>query len=311
MKMALTQVLPTPGLTRTGRRLLHLTVSSGGCRAILGGAGTILALEHAGVGLASLGGISGGALPAALYAAGVSAHELVRLALDIEFASLLQRSCSVWQVFKSYPLKERLKRTRPGRSVYSSEKLGAFLDSYLPSWPHNFWTAAVQGEDLLVFTRFGIFKYVPGRVPEFIAENTIKPSEALRGSCAIPGLIEAIWCEPSKGRLFDGGLGPEGRYSAQIPGQFFQAFAEDLLICDAGPDDRRAKLFKRLWRLICGRECICSDRKRHVPGTIVVNPQLEHVYSLDFDMPAKVKRQAIASFYQTTMAALLNAGVIT
>ena len=73
--------------TRSGG---HLIAGPGGARAILAATGMLMALNYFGFrSFASLGGVSGGAIPVRLFAAGVSVRRLVELSVELDFQSLL------------------------------------------------------------------------------------------------------------------------------------------------------------------------------------------------------------------------------
>ena len=87
---------------------IHLVGSSGGSRAILGVAWIIPAIEQAGIkDLGSIGGISGGSIPTAMYALGLGAKETLRLAVDIDFSSKLIRHASILHIFFAYFMQGR------------------------------------------------------------------------------------------------------------------------------------------------------------------------------------------------------------
>ncbi|MFT2536438.1 hypothetical protein ACMWQD_29085, partial [Escherichia coli] len=74
-----------------------------GSRAILGSAGAIAALEQAGLKeFVSIGGISGGSIPTAMFAAGLGATATLRLAVDIDFSSMLTRHGSIGRILLAY-----------------------------------------------------------------------------------------------------------------------------------------------------------------------------------------------------------------
>ncbi|HEY9715443.1 MAG TPA: patatin-like phospholipase family protein, partial [Chroococcales cyanobacterium] len=146
----------------TPPQLKNLVCSSGGSRAILGSAGAIVAIDHAGIkDLDTIGGVSGGSVTTALFAGGYDAKTTLKLAIDIDFSSKLTRHGSILRVLVAYFMKGRFERTRPRKGVLSSEKLGTYIDSMVPVWPKGYWTMAVVGDNQMLFTEKGVFEITP------------------------------------------------------------------------------------------------------------------------------------------------------
>jgi hypothetical protein len=88
----------------------HLVKSGGGSRAILGGSGALIAIDQA-IGSVdhiqlrartrdwlSIGGVSGGSIPSVMYANGFSVSEILHMAIEIDFSSMLTRHGSILQI---------------------------------------------------------------------------------------------------------------------------------------------------------------------------------------------------------------------
>ena len=78
---------------KTDFRKLHLVIGAGGTRAFLTGMGAVTALRLSGLqNWATIGGVSGGSIPALFMAAGLSPIDLIDRLLDIDFRNLLRSS---------------------------------------------------------------------------------------------------------------------------------------------------------------------------------------------------------------------------
>ena len=247
---------------------LHLLISSGGSRAILAGAGTILLCDHAGIkSWKSIGGISGGSLPTLLYSAGYDARASVRIALDVDFSSLLTRRGSILKILFAYMMQSRYEKTRPKKGVLSSEKVGIFVEEQVaasksPAWPTLYWTQSGVEDGQLVFTSTGIHHIKrSGSYRQLISEPG-PLGIAVRGSCAVPGIIDAVPVQIGEDKfwLHDGVLSPEGRTPVSIPERFYGAKPEQIIVCDVGESDgsRTTKKTKGMifWRWFCGKLCV-------------------------------------------------------
>jgi NTE family protein len=153
---------PAPGL--------FVALSGGGAHAAAH-AGVLLGLQRAGVPVAGIAGVSGGAIVAAAWAGGADLEKLV------EQASRLHP----WMWVRGW-----------GGGLLSGSKLGALIDEYLP------------------ISDFGALR-VPVRVlatdvdtaePVVFREGDIR--EAVRASCSFPGVFPPMVIGGR--RLYDGGV---------------------------------------------------------------------------------------------------------
>jgi len=153
---------PSPGL--------YIALSGGGAHAAAH-AGVLLGLERAGVPVAGIAGVSGGALVAGAWAGGADLEQLV------EQASRLHP----WMWVRGW-----------GGGLLSGSRLGAMIDEYLP---------------IPEFSRLR----VPVRVlatdvdtaePVVFAEGDVR--EAVRASCSFPGVFPPMLIGGR--RLYDGGV---------------------------------------------------------------------------------------------------------
>lgn len=304
---------------------IHLVGSSGGSRAILGVAGSIPAIEQAGIkNLESIGGISGGSIPTAMYALGLSAKETLRLAVDIDFSSKLIRHASILHILFAYFMQGRFAQTRPRKGVMSSEPLGEYIDeivtrlqaesspSLINGWPKGYWTMAVQGENKILFTEHGVFELTPDGKRNVLSNKPAPLGLAVRASCAVPGIISAVYY---KGRyLFDGALTRHGRCPIDIPIAHKSALPEYIIAVDVGDDDsKKSQRLMKLWSILCGGNCVPDEKERILTESdvaVLVKPELGFFRSLQFTLTRDQKWRAVMAGYVATVKSLKQAGMI-
>ncbi|MBS1990106.1 MAG: patatin-like phospholipase family protein [Cyanobacteria bacterium SZAS LIN-3] len=305
---------------------LHLLISSGGSRAILAGAGTILLCDHAGIkNWKSIGGISGGSLPTALYAAGHDARTSVKIALDVDFSSLLTRRGSILKILFAYLMQSRYEKTRPKKGVLSSEKVGTYVEDQVAAagtqgWPSLYWTQAGVEDGQLVYTSTGIHHIKRTGSYRLLMSEPGPLGIAVRGSCAVPGIIDAVPVQIGKDHfwLHDGVLSPEGRTPVSIPERFFGAKPSQIIVCDVGESDgsRETKKTKAMifWRWFCGKLCIPEFYPEPLDaedGYIICEPTVTNFKSLQFTLTRDQKWQAVMSGYMGAAIALEKANLLT
>lgn len=315
-----TNNLPPDG-TPPAARELHLLLSSGGSRAILAGAGVVLACHHAGItNWKSIGGISGGSLPALFLSSGMDAKTTVSTALDVDFASLLTRRGGMLKILFASLMQRRYEKTRPRFGVLSSEKLGGFLEEKVPLWPTRYWTMACVGDDQLIFTKPGVHQHKADGSYRLLATESGPLGAAIRGSCAVPGIIDAVPLEANgeKFWLHDGALSKEGRTPASVPERFYGARPHDIIVCDVGdgtPQESRRNRWKlKWWKVICGELCIPQHEPEPLSnedGYIMIEPTEFKFGSLQFTLTRDQKWQAVMSGYMGAIPALEKAGLLT
>jgi len=300
---------------------LHLVCGSGGSRAILAGTGTILALSVAGQKkFHSMGGISGGSIPTALLALGMDAKELTHLALDLDFAEKLTRHSGIFKIIFAYFMQRRYEKTRPVKGVMSSEKLGYFLEDLAKKagdnvtesgWPKGYWTMAVAGRSRYVFTDHGIYEH---KEDGNIIQLSDKPGPlavAVRGSCAVPGVIDAVPYEDVL--LHDGAMGPEGRCPVGLVQTFFGASRDKIVAMDVGDDSSKwSRRIYKLWKTICGDECIPPDQDdlTNEGGLMLATPTAMNFRSLQFTLTRDQKWEAVMAGFMGSLPALTASGVL-
>jgi len=300
-------------LAQIASHRLNLVCGSGGSRAILGSAGTILACHLAGIDKwNSIGGASGGSIPSVMLAGGQHPAKIVRFSIDIDFSSLLTRRASLAGLLVAYVMKGRYEKTRPLKGVLGSEKVGDFIESYVPEWPDNYWTVAVAGNEQILFTADGVFAYGDnGRgCMRVLSDQPAPVGLAIRASCAVPGIIDAVHYRDLW--LFDGALSVDGRCPAGIVTRHFGQQPESIVACDVGEDgSKTTKRLEGIWKAVCGSGCISQEPDPDLTQTILIAPHVNTFRSLQFKLSADQKFEAVMAGLLTGVAVLEEAGLLT
>lgn len=304
-------VAPTPTLEATTTKP-HLVCGAGGSRAILASAGAIMATRFAGITeWQTIGGISGGSIPAVALAAGIDPRELMQLTVDVNFSSLVPRHATPLSTVLAFILKDRFEYTRPKKGVLSSENLGKFIDSLVPEWPKGFWTMAVVARTQILFTDHGVFQILKNGQRRVLSDTPAPVGLAIRATCAIPGIIDAV--EYKRRLLHDGALSWDGQCPVGIPLREFRAAPKDIIACDVGEEKSRwAPIFRTFWSLLCGNHCVdsASPQNAFPPQTTLIRPRIWSVRSLQFSPSAEQKWQAVHSGFQEAVVQLAEAGYL-
>jgi len=291
----------------------HVVFGAGGSKAILGAAGAILGFEMCGFNkFATIGGVSGGSIPGALYANGVSAQELLQLAIGADMTKFLIPKTGwlsrIWALISKY----RYERTLPIKGVYSGTPIQELIDEEIESWPGGFWTMAtsLSGHSVL-FTKHGAYwNWKVAEHPEGF-EGPVSVGTAVNASCAIPGIIDAV--EYSGWHLFDGAVGDAGNCPV-LPVQLRLGAKPDKIIAFDLPDDsvKNNWWLRMLWHLRCGGSCgnIDATHPSEEDGTIVISPVIDGFHGLTFNLSRYTKWNAITASYIATVRRLEKAGLI-
>ena len=203
---------------------LHIFLGPGGMRSVVGGIGAAVALLLSGVAQRALtiGGVSGGIIPAAILAAILAARvkrkEILRLAIqtDVQKSSVQKgRIGLILDFFRLY----RYESTLPKRGSYSSDKLAELMDELIPEWPESFWFPACSAGGTVVFDVNGAHRYA-GDEKVRLADAPPKVGLAVCASIAIPGIINLVPYQED--HLFDGCLGAEGYFPIKPPEEALQ-----------------------------------------------------------------------------------------
>lgn len=304
---------PKDNAARTNFIRKHLVCGAGGSRAILGSAGAIVACELAGMNdWVSMGGISGGSIPTVMLAAGGDPIEMMNMAVEIDFASLVPRHATPLRLLIAFLLKNRFEYTRPHKGVLGSEKLGEWMDARIPVWPKKFWTMAVVGRTQVVFTADGVFQYLADGSSRMISDKPAPVGLAIRATCAVPGIIDAV---PYQGRwLFDGALSWDGLCPVGLVQRVFGADPNEIVACDVGDEPTRWNaMVTWFWKLVCGGHCVPPDNTVNYTGSgvLMMEPSVTSVRSLQFTLTTEDKWEAVQSGFQEAVGEMAAAGVLT
>ncbi len=128
----------TAGTARRESQDMHLVFGSGGTKAILAGAGAVLAIHTTGLkSWRSIGGASGGSIIAALFARDVSVKQVLHLACETDFSKLVTARTGLVGRLWAFLRKYRYEKVRPVKGVFSHESLRQLVDRYVPAWPER------------------------------------------------------------------------------------------------------------------------------------------------------------------------------
>ncbi len=289
----------------------HYVISAGGSRAILAGCGSIFACQLAGVEWESIGGVSGGSIPAILLAAGIPPAKLLEYALEIDFKEKCVTTASKLETLLAVLSKEYHEHpeNRTGYGVMETDKLGEFIDSVVPVWPDKFWTMAVDGHSQIVFKKDGIFRYdVDGKCTK-LSDNPGSPGFAIRATCTIPGITKAPSFRGT--HLYDGAFSRHGLCPVGVPIEHWGVAPETIVGVCVGEDLMKGftGMLRRFWKWVWGVKPDTSWGP-HTEGVIDVHPHIEHIHALRFDLSADEKWLAVLEGFSTTVHALASRGVL-
>ncbi len=292
----------------------HVVFGAGGSKAILGAAGAIAAFELCGFNrFATIGGISGGAIPAALYAHGVDAHELLRLSLAADFSKFLINKAGllrrIWALLSKY----RYEMTKPRQGIYSGEPLKNFIDENVSTWSKRFWTLATSssGHSIVLMHDGSHWNWTKHRRPEGF-EGPMSVGTAVLATCAIPGIIDPVLY--SGWHLFDGAIGDAGSCPTEPVEKMFGASPDRIIAFDMGEDTiKSSRILRFLWHLNCGGSCgsIEGPHPDESRGNIVIAPPpVKAFHGLSFNLSKLEKWMAITVSFSAAVRRLDKAKLI-
>ncbi len=289
--------LTKPDVKKIGR--FNLMVSSGSIRAILAGAGAGLACQMAHLdNFATIGGVSGGSIPSLLLAAKVDPKIILDKTLELDFAKVLPQRETVSHFLTSW-LRPHAKKTYPYQGLRASAPLGELLESLVPVWPDNYWTVAARNGNPVLFTAKGVFEYQADKIVQIMAGRP-SVSQAIRASCAIPGIIEAI--DYAGVRLFDGGYSIHGGLPVELISRHFKFSMRSVLAVDFTCHEKMTFLASGLMYLSkfishsLGRELGHIYREY---AAAVIRPQLDWLTGrLPLSLTKEQKQEAIMAGFK-------------
>ncbi|MCB9466847.1 MAG: patatin-like phospholipase family protein [Candidatus Obscuribacterales bacterium] len=294
----------------------HLVLGAGGSKAILASTGAIAAFELCGWNdWETIGGVSGGSVPAALYAHGTRAKELVWLAHSTDFSELIKPKVGwfrrIWAICRKY----RYEITLPEKGIYDPEPLRRFINISVPRWPDNLWTLSTDRQlNQVVFTAEGAHRYLAEAAfgQPMIQEPSCVGS-AVAASCAIPGIVDATHFNEEP--LFDGALSHEGQCAILPPQRHFGAEPNRIIALDVGEEDIKKKPFVRmLLRLTCVISACGPEEAAHPSeeehGIILIEPRIQRFHGLKFLLDDLDKWTAIIAGFSATIDTLERHGLV-
>lgn len=287
----------------------HLVFASGGTRAFLNGAGAIFAFHLAGLNnWASIGGVSGGSIPALLLASGVAPHDIVRAAVYTNFSELFEQTDSMKNMIRSRAL-PRSKRQKYREGIFRSSQFGQLMEQVATNWPQKFWTMAVYGNRQLLFTADGVHLYKRDRA-RLICKTAPPVGLAMRATCAVPGIIEAV--EYEQRFLFDGALSHYGDCPTDLVVRHFGAEVDNIVAVDLMRHRTRVNsVVETVGRALSGTLRERKDAKSSRQAGLTISTAIDNFNSLDFSISVERKQQAILIAFQTTCQELVTADLLS
>lgn len=289
---------------------LHVVFSAGGSRAILGGAGSVLAFHVLDMRkFRTIGGASGGSLPAMLLASGQSSKDVLRLAIDTDFNAKLTPNTGWLGRLLSLLMKFRYEKTLPPEGAYGWRKLQELVDTTSPKWPDNFWTMAICKHGQVIFTADGVVKYERG-VRQAISSAPLSVGLAVCATCAVPGIIDAV---PYGGEhLFDGALSDDGQCPVEVVKRHFGAPLSSVIAFDVGEEDiKQSRWLRLLWNIFCGGSCgnIEGKHPEEKDGLVLIKPRVTGFHAFQFSLARDLKWRAVIAGFVATVRRLEASGI--
>ncbi|MBX3151933.1 patatin-like phospholipase family protein [Candidatus Obscuribacterales bacterium] len=296
----------------------HLIAGPGGSRAILATSGMLMALEFFGVRtFKSIGGISGGSIPLRLFAAGLSIKQIVDMALELNFESMLDRELSIATVIAAHYRDGRYRGSVPSKGVFKTDRIGVWLESFSASWPAGYWTLAVKDDAQVLLTGSGVYSRVRGEKFRCVSSAAPPIGLSIQASCSVPGIFAPVDIPLESGEIMhlcDGGVSWEGFRPTSVAEEFFCAKPGEIIVCDVGPEPGYySRLLNSAWRILCGGRCVpprgrSSEAENEM---LVVSPVVTSLASFDFSAHSDKKWQAIMEGFAATTRALNTAYRLT
>lgn len=290
----------------------HLIIEQGGTRALVTGMGATLALKVAGLkDWSTIGGISGGSIPAILMAAGLNPLTALEGVMACDFAKLFQPttkgSADPAAAFAAVKEGERApahkfmaRMLRKG--MMHTDKLGELIEEQVKVWPESFWTMASSEHSHVFFTSERVVEYGFDGSITVLSDEPAPISTAIRATCAVPVLMEAI---EFRGRyLFDGALTPYGGNPVAFARKHLLGEEGMVITChSSGRDSRKNDILMSLgrWLLCHSSSKVKTDDHR---ADININPHVPQLNALRFNMTEMQKQLGMLAGFNATVSAL-------
>ncbi|MCC7530767.1 MAG: patatin-like phospholipase family protein [Candidatus Melainabacteria bacterium] len=290
----------------------HLIIEQGGTRALVTGMGATLALKVAGLkSWSTIGGISGGSIPAILMASKLNPLSSLERILACDFSQLFQPSAKVGTDPAAAHAARREGERVPAhkwvarmlrKGMMHTDKLGELIEKEVKVWPESFWTMASSETSHVVFTASGVFEYGFDGSFTVLSEEPASISLAIRATCAVPGLLEAV---EYRGRyLFDGALSPYGDNPVAFARKHLLGEEGLVVSCfSTGKDSRKNDMLMNLGRwLLChsAGKVTTGDRK----ADININSHVPQLTALRFKMTEAQKQLGMLAGFNAAIMAL-------
>lgn len=291
----------------------HLVIEQGGSRAILTGLGATLALKLSGLkSWSTIGGISGGAIPALLLAANADPLKVLEITMKLDFLKLLTPSKGDASPLRAFATELDGKRSAAHkfiarllrRGMRHTDALGELIEAQVKVWPEAFWTMAVTENSHVLFTKSGVYEYGFDGSYTVLSDEPAPLSLAIRATCAIPGLLEAV---PYKGRfLFDGALSPLGDCPASLVHKHFMGETGTIVrVASTGKDSR-----KNSWLTRVGRRLLCQNTGNvelfDGKADINISAHVQEVHAMRFRLTEEQKMAGLLAGFNATVLELAN-----
>jgi predicted acylesterase/phospholipase RssA len=270
----------------------------------------------------SVGGISGGAVPLRFYAAGVTVPEMIDLAINLDFGSLLDQEATMTGVMVDhyYRSGSRYKDQLPTKGKYNGLRFAKWIESVAGGgWPTklNFWTMAVDKEAQILLTHQGVFNRQEGGTFTQISTTTPPLGRSIFASCTVPGYFTPVDLTLDNGEkltLHDGAWSWEGMRPITLVEEHYHARPGDIILCDVGPDPSTYEwVLTSIWKLICGSRCVPPLGQKAVAENevLLIKPVVTSIGTFEFTAHSDKKWQAIMEGFAATAHALNKAYRLT
>ncbi|HEY9786066.1 MAG TPA: patatin-like phospholipase family protein [Candidatus Obscuribacterales bacterium] len=295
----------------------------GGTRVILASSIMYALFDWAGLRVDRVAGVSGGAPGAALYAHGIRGKELVKLALDLDFGSMVSYHLSAAELIAA--VRHGWRQWRAGKlphtAVLSTVPLGQTIKGYTQgAWPSRFWTVAITQEGRLILTADGIWEVTWSGCVRQLSDQPAPLDVAIAATTSIPGIMHGVPLKLGDRELmlFDGGISADWPSldshrdcSADIA--FALCGRHRLFVFDVGPD------LSRMGRIIAGlrHKFVSTPPIPSTPDWVlkddlvtVIDCPVGDVHTLKLGPSRDFKWTIIMKGFDATVAALQQAGLL-
>lgn len=262
----------------------------------------------------TVGGISGGAIPQLLFAAGFSVKEIVELAINLDFQSLLDQGEKISRVMLDHYSGSRHTGDLPGKGKFKMDRFESWLEAKLNGvWPRDieYWTMATdeKGAQILL-TREGAFRREESGTFVQISKSAPPLGKSICATCTVPGVftpIEIVLDSGARLKLWDGALSWEAMRPITLVEEFYGATAGDIIVCDVGAElNAYDRLYNSIWKLLCGGRCVPPKGRKNdnEEKMLLVLPAVMAVRTFEFAAHSDKKWAAIMEGFAATVDAL-------